>query len=233
MARWLVWGLVAGVCLAAIPVIVVNTLLAVVSRDLPVQWLYGVHDGVPVCQGGKMGGASFTRGLPPYVGAAFLSAEEPGFFQRPPLTLVGLVWDAAHGRTQSSPVADTLARCMLMAWGAPESMAGDWHVKRLAATLIVEDTLPKQAIFDSYLEAVVLGNGIRGIGAGAAAYFGKAAPELSVAEAAYLAAIARSPSRFVPDARAALARRELVLVRMLESGAITPAQYGQARSSQP
>lgn len=82
-----------------------------------------------------------------------------------------------------------------LAWEAPERMTRDWHVKLLAATLMVEDTLSKQAIFDSYLEAVPLGNSIRGVGAGAAAY---------------LATIARSPNRFTSDARAALDRRDLV-----------------------
>jgi penicillin-binding protein 1A len=103
---------------------------------------------------------------------------------------------------------------------------------------------PKERILTEYLNSVYFGNGAYGIEAAARTYFGAdpshagcgtpgkpmCASQLTPAEAALLAAIIASPSRFDPIANpgAALGRRNLVLKKMLEQQRITAPQYQDA-----
>jgi len=107
----------------------------------------------------------------------------------------------------------------------------------------------KQKILTEYLNSIYFGNGAYGIEAAAETYFGldinhapngdspgcgtqkrPCAKELKVHEAALLAAIVASPTGYDPVARprAALGRRNIVLRKMRDQRAITPAQYARA-----
>jgi penicillin-binding protein 1A len=102
---------------------------------------------------------------------------------------------------------------------------------------------PKDKILTEYLNAIYFGNGAYGIESAARTYFGNdvnhlgcgtnARPcgaELKPEEAALLAGLVASPGRYDPVSHpaAALARRNLVLKRMLEQGYLTQADYGRA-----
>jgi penicillin-binding protein 1A len=102
----------------------------------------------------------------------------------------------------------------------------------------------KERILTEYLNSVYFGNGAYGIESAARTYFGAdpnhsgcgrqgrpmCASELNPAESAMLAAIIASPSAFDPVAhpRAARARRDLVLRKMLEQGYIDERQYEES-----
>ena len=100
--------------------------------------------------------------------------------------------------------------------------------------LLVEARYKKEAILESYLNEIYLGQRgsteIHGVGEGASFYFGKRASELSVAESALLAAIVQSPNRISPHRHAAraLERRNLVLALMHEQGRLTRAEHDRA-----
>jgi len=63
-------------------------------------------------------------------------------------------------------------------------------------TVYLEVFLPKRRILELYLNAIELGPGIYGVGAGARQFFGKPAKSLNDREAALLAAVLPNPSRF-------------------------------------
>jgi penicillin-binding protein 1A len=97
----------------------------------------------------------------------------------------------------------------------------------------------KEKILDEYLNSIYFGNGAYGVESAARTYFGWAHPGcgqsqdnpcaalLQPHEAALIAGVVSSPSGYDPVAHpdAALARRNLVLKRLLEQGYITRAQY--------
>ena len=68
-----------------------------------------------------------------------------------------------------------------------------WSAMRL------EGNFSKKAILEAYLNRAPLGGNIRGVEAGARAYFNKSAKELSLAESTLLISLLRSPSRLRPD----------------------------------
>ena len=94
----------------------------------------------------------------------------------------------------------------------------------------IEGAYSKREIMELYLNQIYFGNGAYGIQAAAEEYFGKSATQLTLAEAALLAALPRAPSRLNPRAsrEAALEGRALVLQRMAEQGFITEEQRAEA-----
>jgi len=89
-------------------------------------------------------------------------------------------------------------------------------LKEVVITLMMEQVLPKQRILEVYLNIVEWGRGIFGIGAAARTYFGKSASQLTIDEAARLAAVIPSPLRHRPDSdsRYVMRRKAIVLGRM-------------------
>lgn len=87
----------------------------------------------------------------------------------------------------------------------------------------IEHNFAKGKILEFYLNQINLGNGAFGVEAAAERYFGKTARELNVAEAATLAGIPRSPTRYNPRRNPDLAveRRNLILELMAAEGVLT------------
>jgi monofunctional biosynthetic peptidoglycan transglycosylase len=89
-------------------------------------------------------------------------------------------------------------------------------------TVLLEALLPKQRIFELYLNVIEWGNGVFGAEAAAQRYFGIGAAQLSAAQAARLAAMTPSPRVFErrPDSAYLDGRVATILARM--PGAVVP-----------
>lgn len=99
----------------------------------------------------------------------------------------------------------------------------------------MEQIYSKEQILETYLNSIPYGGTLYGIEAAAEAYFGKPAKDLSLVQAAYLAAMIQAPSYYSPYGahQAELAaRKDLVLERMHTLGFIDSAAYASARSEQ-
>ena len=96
----------------------------------------------------------------------------------------------------------------------------------------IERRLTKDQILGIYLNHVFLGHGAYGIAAAAAAYFGKDAKDLSVAEAAMLAGLPKAPGRATPfrDFARAQARQHYVIDQMAKLGFLTAKEADVARN---
>lgn len=99
----------------------------------------------------------------------------------------------------------------------------DRKVAEAALALRLEEGLSKEEILERYLNTVYLGDGAYGVGTAATHYFGKAPRDLTLGESALLAGLIQSPGSTDPyrDPEAALARRRVVLERMVRLGWIT------------
>jgi penicillin-binding protein 1A len=97
-------------------------------------------------------------------------------------------------------------------------------------TIWLEQNLSKDEILELYLDRVYFGAGATGIEAAAQAYFRKTARELSLIEAAALAAVLKAPAQFNPitNPDASRKRAEKVIGDMLETGAITADEASRA-----
>lgn len=99
---------------------------------------------------------------------------------------------------------------------------------KLAVTL--EEKLTKDEILQGYLNIAYYGDGAYGVEAAARHYFGVHAKALTLPQAALLAGIVQQPRAYNPriNLKAANARRNVVLTRMLSTGVITAADHDKA-----
>jgi penicillin-binding protein 1A len=97
----------------------------------------------------------------------------------------------------------------------------------------IEKDFTKDQIFELYANQVYLGHGAYGVEAGSRLYFGKHAKDLTLPEAAVIAALIRSPMYYsaITHPERARMRRNYVLKRMLDEKFIQPDQYAQAVSA--
>jgi 1A family penicillin-binding protein len=110
-----------------------------------------------------------------------------------------------------------------------------WHrkVQELILAARIEHLYTKQQILELYLNKVYFGDGLYGIEAASRGYLNKHASELSVADAALLAGLVKSPSSYAPTVSMdrAVSRRNRVLQAMLEAGAIDRPTWQEARAT--
>jgi penicillin-binding protein 1B len=105
--------------------------------------------------------------------------------------------------------------------------------------LALERRLTKEQIFALYCDRIYLGhsgiNAIYGFKQAAEAYYGKKLSDLTVSEAAFLAGLIQAPNRYSPhtNLEAGLARRNLVLAAMVETGRLKAEEAELARAEQP
>lgn len=104
-------------------------------------------------------------------------------------------------------------------------------LKEWVLAIKLENVLPKDQILSTYLNENAYGGNIYGVEEASRAFFGKSAKDVSLAQAAYIAALAQAPTYYSPYGNhkdALVDRQKLVLRKMLEAGFISQDQYNQA-----
>ncbi|MFZ6179841.1 penicillin-binding protein 1A [Nannocystis pusilla] len=162
---------------------------------------------------------------------AFLSVEDRRFFTHAGLDWRGLA-RATLANLRSGTViqgGSTITQQVAKGFLSDERTL-DRKLREALLSLRIEGRLGKWRILEIYLNKIFLGHGAYGVAAAASRYFGKELHELTLAEAALIAGLARAPSRYSPLAspERALKRRSVVLQDMVEAGAITPAERDAA-----
>ncbi|MCL4524066.1 MAG: PBP1A family penicillin-binding protein [Acidobacteria bacterium] len=178
--------------------------------------------------------------LPKHLVDAVLSAEDKRFFEHPgfdPIRILGAAW-ANVRRSDRTEGASTIS--MQVARSYFFSTERTWK-RKAAETLValqLEQRFSKEQIFELYANQVYLGNrgsfAIRGFGEAARAYFGKDVRDLSLAEAAFLAGIARAPNRYSSAERhveRANEARDRVLTQMVENGQVSAEAAAAAKKA--
>ena len=105
-------------------------------------------------------------------------------------------------------------------------------IREAILALRIEQAFSKDRILELYLNEIYLGLRSYGVAAASLNYFNKSLDELTIGEAAYLAALPKGPNNYHPVRRyeAAVARRDWVIGRMLEDRHVSPAEADAARA---
>ena len=167
------------------------------------------------------------RTLPRYVGQAFIAVEDQRFYQHDGVDLVGV----------AAAIKDNLLGDRRGASTITQQLVGNMHpeivdrrdrslgrkLREQNAAREMERHYTKDQILEAYLNQIDYGHGWRGIEMASRHYFGKGAAQLTVAEAATLAALPKSPPLYdpirYPDR--ARGRRNTILGLMANQGYIT------------
>ncbi len=173
--------------------------------------------------------------IPQYVLDAFVAVEDERFFEHDGVdwkrTLTVTVQAAFSGGTAGgSTITQQLVRDITK---DKETTIGR-KLREIFRALSLENKYTKFDILESYLNRIGFGGPAYGIGSAAYYYFDKEVNELTIAEAAILAGVVRSPSNYNPYAnlKQSRTRQEYALSHMYDAGYITTQEYEDALNEQ-
>jgi len=179
--------------------------------------------------------------LPKQLVDAVVATEDSGFFSHFGVSIYRIFAAAvadirADQRTQGgSTLTMQLARNVIL---NNRRRTFRRKAEEIFVALLLEQRLTKQQIFELYANMVYLGQrgsfSIYGFGEAASAYFNKDVSSLTLSEAAFLAGLIRGPNLYLPykHPERVLERRNYVLQRMVETGALKP-EVAEAAAALP
>ncbi|MFF1835046.1 transglycosylase domain-containing protein [Streptomyces sp. NPDC058231] len=187
------------------------------------------------------------KDISPYMQKAIIAIEDARFYQHGAIDLKGVL-RAMNRNVQEGGTAQgasTLTQQYVKnvfveeAGDDPDKVAQATQqtlgrkVQELKYAIQVEEELGKKKILENYLNITFFGQQAYGIEAASQRYFSKPAKDLKLEEAALLAGIVQSPSRYDPvnDTEEATKRRNTVLQRMADVGDITRAEARKAQAT--
>ncbi len=183
--------------------------------------------------------------ISPYLQNAFIAVEDenfrthPGFsFKRTVLAglnevfhkLTGAYLPGQSGQLGASTIEQQLIK-NITGEDDTQGMAGYTRkLKEIFRAIALDNRFSKDEILEAYLNTVGLTGNTAGVEAGANQYFGKSAKDVTIAEAASIAAITKSPGRFSPykNPDEHIKRRDDIIYFMLQQGMITQSQAEEA-----
>ncbi|PHR60853.1 MAG: penicillin-binding protein [Robiginitomaculum sp.] len=185
-------------------------------------------------RGPRYGQVISVTQMPKYVVQAFLAMEDQRFYDHDGVDKKGILraawvnWRAGKTLQGGSTITQQLVKLLLLT--PDRTVKRKVQEMRLAQAL--ETRLSKDEILTLYLNRIYLGNRAYGIDAAADRYFQKSVTDLSLSEAAMLAALPKAPSRFAPHLHPdeARTRSALVLQAMVEAGFLDEAARQDALS---
>ncbi|WP_407177559.1 transglycosylase domain-containing protein [Bradyrhizobium sp. STM 3562] len=194
-------------------------------------------DGTVLAQRGEMAGANVAlKDLPPYLPKAFIAIEDRRFYSHFGIDPFGILRAAVanllhRGVSQGgSTLTQQLAKNLFLT----QERTLTRKLQEAELALWLERKYSKNELLELYLNRVYFGSGAYGVEAAAQRYFGKSAKNVTLAEAAMLAGLVKSPSRLAPNRNpeGAADRAKTVLAAMADAKFITQAQ-AQAASAHP
>ncbi len=176
------------------------------------------------------------QAVPKLVINAFLAAEDKNFYEHGGIDYSGmaraaLLYAQNYGSNRRPQGASTITQQVAKNFLLTNEVSFSRKIKEALLAMRIERTYSKDKILELYLNEIYLGLGAYGIAAASLVYFDKSVNELTVAEAAYLAALPKAPSTLHPvkNHERAVERRNYVIDRLLENGWISQADADKAR----
>ncbi len=179
--------------------------------------------------------------MPPRVLDAFISAEDKNFFEHDGLDYAGIVRAAMANVSNymnnrrlegASTITQQVAKNFLLSG----EVRMERKIKEAVLARRIEQAFSKQKILELYLNEIYLGWRSYGVAAAALNYFDKSLDDLTIAEAAYLAAMPKAPNNYRPDRvstrQRGIDRRNWVIERMAANGYITWEEARQAQAEE-
>src|SRR5580698_4066884 len=179
------------------------------------------------------------QAVPKLVTNAFIAAEDKSFYSHPGVDVTGIaraayLYAQNFGRGRRPQGASTITQQVAKNFLLTNEVSVTRKIKEALLALRMERTYSKDKILELYLNQIYLGLGAYGVAAASLLYFDKSVHELTIAEAAYLAALPKGPNNYNPFRHRdeAIARRNYVIDRMTEDGYIT-ADAGEKAKKEP
>jgi penicillin-binding protein 1A len=247
-ARLVRWAKRAALAVAALIVVAAATLVIALERyerDLP-STAELKHYRPPqvtrvLARDGTLLGELFVErrtlvaigDVPSHVKLAFLAAEDASFYEHAGLNYFGMLrallvnLRSSEARQGGSTITQQVIKNVLL---TPERTF-DRKVREVLLARRIEQELSKDEILELYLNFIYFGHSRYGVEEAARYYFGKSVRDVSLGEAALLAAVVKGPGLYSPRIHLArsIERRAYVLDQMVDKGFATPSQIDPAK----
>ena len=177
--------------------------------------------------------------IPQHLQDAVVVTEDVRFWHHPGVDPFG-IFRAVFRNLKAGGVAEggsTLTQQLVKNYYLTSERTYKRKVKEAVMAVVLDAKYSKKEIIEAYLNDIYLGRNrsisIIGVGEASRFYFGKSVSEISVADAALIAGMIRSPNNYSPftHPEKALERRNTVLGALLKNKKIDQATYDQARAS--
>src|ERR1700737_3027635 len=176
------------------------------------------------------------QAVPKLVINAFLAAEDKNFYEHGGIDFSGMARAAVlyaenYGSNRRPQGASTITQQVAKNFLLTNEVSFTRKIKEALLAMRIERTYSKDKILELYLNEIYLGLGAYGVAAASLVYFDKSVNELTVSEAAYLAALPKAPAALHPvrNRDRAIERRNYVIDRLLENGWIKQADADKSR----
>jgi membrane peptidoglycan carboxypeptidase len=176
--------------------------------------------------------------MPDNIKDAVISAENRAFWTDRGISIRGMAraaWLIMHGGTVQGGSTITQQYIKILYLNSEQTVTRKF--KEVFLAYKINKQLSKEQILEGYLNTIYFGHGAYGIQAASEEYFDVDAKELSVRQAAFLAAVINNPTALDPADEDNLPRLKerysYVLRSMAETGAITPEQAAKYAAKLP
>src|SRR5579864_8874209 len=250
LVRFLGFLFAAGTVVFLVAVAAIAGLIWHYSKDLPdysqlQDYEPPVMTRVHAADGALLGEYSKERRLylpiqavPKLVINAFLAAEDKNFYEHGGIDYSGMARAAIlyaqnFGSNRRPQGASTITQQVAKNFLLNNELSLTRKIKEALLAMRIERAYSKDKILELYLNEIYLGSGAYGVAAASLVYFNKSVNELTIAEAAYLAALPKMPGSLHPvrNHDRAIERRNYVIDRLQENGWIQQADADQARKA--
>jgi len=178
-------------------------------------------------------------GISPNMQQAVIAIEDPDFYThagvKPTAIVRAIFTNATRGDLLSGQGGSTITQQVVKLTVLTTDKTVTRKLKEWILALKMTRALTKEQVLELYLNQVPFGGQLYGVEEASMTFFGKRASDLSIPEAAYLAAMLPAPTRLSPygthqDQLAA--RKDLVLGKMYEHGYLTESERDAAMVAQ-
>ncbi|MEA2897646.1 MAG: penicillin-binding protein [Bradyrhizobium sp.] len=176
------------------------------------------------------------QAVPKLVINAFLAAEDKNFYEHGGIDFTGMARAAVlyaqnYGSNRRPQGASTITQQVAKNFLLTNEVSFTRKIKEALLAMRIERAYSKDKILELYLNEIYLGLSAYGVAAASLVYFDKSVNELTIAEAAYLAALPKAPSSLHPirNRDRAIERRNYVIDRLLENGWVKQVDADAAR----
>ena len=177
--------------------------------------------------------------VPKHVQNAFIAIEDERFYEHNGIDIQGIlragvtfVTSGFDKKQGASTITQQLLKNNVFDFMSEETLADsiERKIQEQYLAIKLEETMSKEEILQAYLNTINLGQNTLGIQAASNRYFGKDVSELTIAEGAVLAGVAKNPEGYNPikNPEDNKIRTKLVLNNMLEQELITQKEYEEA-----
>lgn len=172
--------------------------------------------------------------IPDYVEKATIAAEDRKFYEHPGIDLWGIIRAVTYNLTHLDPYgqgASTITQQFVKKAVLTDDEAYSRKIKEVVIAIALEKKFEKDEILQLYLNEIPYGGTNYGIESAAQAYFDKSVADVTLAEAATLAAIPNRPTTLVNNPDLLKSRRDWILDGMAEEGYVTQEEADAAKAT--